>query len=230
MSQIGVIGSTGLVGRSIADILTREFQNSVVRFCKSSFSSQNLHDGHLVQLDILNLRQSLNLLEGFNTVFFCNGYTGHDYSSDDASRYFRSETELIKKLLKLDKRIIYFSSNKVELLKSSPVISLPPGLHRYLKHKRNMEDILLGYTNQTTIRLGKVIHEAYPRYKSWIESCGKLQSISVPENIYYEPIDIQDISNKVIRLFQAGLSGMHILQSSDSISYFHSANIVSTTI
>lgn len=229
LSKVGVIGSSGLLGKAITRVMTRNCPESVVEFTRSRNSSYSSKTTNLVLLDILKFEQSLKSLKGLETIFFCNGYGGIDYASEEADLCFNSEKRLIEKLLDLDKRIIYFSSNKVCLLQDPANIVLPPSLHPYLQHKRSIEMLLRRYPNQTIIRLGKVIHDDFPRYQSWIKDCTNSRSIYIPENAYYEPVDINFVSEKTFKIYKQDLSGPFIMQSSDAISYFTSARIVIQT-
>jgi len=229
VSKIGIIGSPGLLGKAITKVITRNSSESVVEFTRSKDPSCSSKTRNLVLLDILKFKQSLKSLKELQTIFFCNGYGGIDYASEEAELCFNSEKKLIEKLLDLDKRVIYFSSNKVGLLQDSTNIALPPSLHPYLQHKRNIEMVLRGYPNQTIIRLGKVIHDDFSRYQSWIKNCADSRSIYIPKNVYYEPIDINFLSEEVLKIYKQDLSGPFIIQSSDAISYFASARIVVQT-
>ena len=221
MFDLAIIGADGLIGDAISSTLIRDGATSILKLGRSKPESR--HAKNTKWLDISDLIRAERLLGDASTIFICSGYKVNNVSNQTEEIYYDSERRLVLSLIRMKKNIVYFSSNKVNLIYENPNFALPPSFARYLQHKKLVEEILLPSENCIVFRLGKVIHRKYSRYLQWIQAAKSRDKIDVPINAFHEPVALTEVVKFVIGNYNIKSQRIKIFQASDSISYYQGA-------
>lgn len=222
-SSLLIVGSSGTIGRSLADFFTRK-QGSLWLTTRHSdaVSQQNLW------LDLSQPASTWQLPDPpLQVAILCAAVTSQKACQENYSATYAinvtATAELAKRLIDAGVFVIFLSTNLV-FDGSIPLVSPDQPVNpqtAYGQQKAEAEQALLALSHDSVaiVRLSKVLNSGFPLFQSWIASLNAGQSIHPFADLYFAPISSQFVTHLLFQVSQKRLSGIIQASASRDVSY-----------
>lgn len=224
--MIIVFGATGLLGSSICNHL----KSKNIKYIGFSNSKKEL-----IKIDLLKKNKLIKILKKTNpkTIINCTGLTDVDECNKNIEKAYIKNSLIVKNIveslndIKSKAYLIHISTDQIynskKIFKSSleteKNLSNAYSITKYLGEK-NIEN----YKNSLILRtnfFGKSVSKYKKSYSDFIiKSLQSKKKIKLPRNVIFNPLEINFLASKIIKLNNLKIKGIYNIGSKNSISKY----------
>jgi dTDP-4-dehydrorhamnose reductase len=225
--MIIVFGASGLLGSTICNLLKLK-KKEYIGFSKSKSGFK--------KINLLNKKDIIKIFKKNNPsiIINCTGLTDVDECNRNIKKAYIENCLIVKNIVeslnytKKKTHLIHISTDQIynspNILKSNPESSKNLNnvysITKYIGEK-NIEN----YKNSLIIRtnfFGKSISKYKKSYSDFIiKNLKNKKEIRLPENVIFNPVDINFLASKILKLGDLKVKGIYNLGSKDSISKYN---------
>lgn len=225
--MIIVFGASGLLGSTICNLLKSK-KKEYIGFSKSKSGFK--------KINLLNKKDIIKIFKKNNPsiIINCTGLTDVDECNRNIKKAYIANCLIVKNIVeslnytKKKTHLIHISTDQIynspNILKSNPESSKNLNnvysITKYIGEK-NIEN----YKNSLIIRtnfFGKSISKYKKSYSDFIiKNLKNKKEIRLPRNVIFNPVDINFLASKILKLGDLKVKGVYNLGSKDSISKYN---------
>tara|TARA_B100000575_G_scaffold290972_1_gene295776 strand:+ start:895 stop:1743 length:849 start_codon:yes stop_codon:yes gene_type:complete len=223
-----ILGGDSSLGKAIIN----SFKEENINFISTTRNKKNICKNKL----FFDFEQHNDFVipSNISTVFFCAAITSIAICEKEKKKTRQINVKitcnLIKKFLKNNIYVVYFSTNLIFSGKNKyfSYLSKYAPQNEYAKQKILVEDFLKKQKNKkfTIIRFGKIFFHKDKLLSQWIINLKKNKKIIIIKDKFISPIYIKDAIKVIKEITFKQRRGIFQISASDFISYFEIAKII----